>query len=527
MNKAKKEIKTRAEFDERIRELVALVKQQAVVFPNDTADLQLARVKRAKGDPLYFFETYFPHYVTSPFADFHREEVDKIVEVLNSTEAVIMGEAWSRGYAKSSLFAIMLPIWAAVTKLSNFTIAVAADKELAMERTAAIRVELQYNARIRQDFPEMAMEEGSGEEHDFIVPNNVRMRAQGYKQGIRGKSHGPHRPRLIIIDDLESHKDTNPKIGVEKLKYVVEEAFGAFGSKGGVIVWLGNMTHSQHAISLFYERCKNETDNPGISFRKVIAEENGISNWKEAYPIAKLRQIEQVMGKHGYARHYLMKPGIDGDVFKDEWFRFVNPYALAQMQQENKINLGFEIKLPTHEELLAAPKITFTDPSMGEKETNDYKATITVAFWGGHYWIIDVKIQKCTIIEMLEYMYEVDKRYKTRQFMEDIFWQKLIREYLPAVAAKKGYTLPIAGHSPRLNKGERILALQPLFQYGSIFHCVQSKDWNLMKEQLLGFPNAGNDDGPDALAAAIEMFKHTAVERTYETLERGNEWKLY
>lgn len=514
----KKQIKTREEFEERIRDLVTQIKERAVIFPNDTADLQLARVKDAKRDPLYFFYTYFPHYVTSKFAGFHKEEVEKIVAALRTDESVIFAEAWSRGFAKSSILAVMLPIWVSMVKLSNFDIFVGADKELAMERTAAIRAELQYNERLRYDFPELKMDEGSGEEHDFVIPNNVRCRAQGYKQGIRGKTHGPHRPRLIIIDDLESHKDTNPKMGQEKLKYVLEDAFGAFGNQGGVLIWLGNMTHSHHAISQFYERCVNEPDNPGIRFRKVISEENGTSNWPEAYPIKKLRALEQVMTKHGYARHYLMKPGIDGEVFKEEWLRFYNPFSPKPITNMP----GFEFKYPGREDLMAAPMVTFADPSLGNGETNDYKAIVTVAFWNGFYWIMDVAIRKCTLIEMLDYMYEVDKRFKSRIWMEDIFWQKMIREYLPQVAAKHGYVLPIAGHSPRLKKEERILALQPILEFGHIYHCVQGLDWNLMKEQLVGFPNAGYDDGPDALAAAIEMFKHMANVNKYETVERGN-----
>lgn len=520
----KKQIKTREEFEDKIRDLVALIQERAVVFPNDTADMQLARISKVKGDPLFFFETYFPHYVTSPFASFHREEVEKIVRVLRTDESVIFGEAWSRGFGKSSILAIMLPIWVSLVKLSQFEIYVAADKELAMERTASIRAELQYNARLRYDFPEVAMAEGSGEEHDFVMPNNCRHRAQGYKQGIRGKTHGPHRPRLIIVDDLESHKDTNPKMGGEKLRYVTEDAFGAFGDKGGVLIWLGNLTHSHHALSQFSERCLNEPENTGIRFRKVVSEENGASNWPEAYPIKKLRAIEQVMTKIGYARHYLMKPGVDGDVFKEEWFRFYNMFNPKPI--ENMPGFGF--KFPGREDLLAAPMITFTDPSLGNGETNDYKATVTLAFWNGFYWIMDVKIQKSTIIEMLEYMYDVSERFPgTRQYMEDIFWQKLIREWLPQVAVRKGYVLPIAGHSPRLKKEERILAIQPLFEFSNIYTCVQGADWNLMKEQLIGFPNAGYDDGPDALAAAVEMFKHVHARTGYETLQPNNHTTLY
>jgi len=555
MKKPIKDIKNRAEFDAKIRELTELIKEKTVVFPHDTADLQLARVNNAKRSPLFFAKTYFPHYITAEFSKFQIREVESIAKALEGDEAVIRANAWFKGSGKSSLLAIAIPIWAAINRMSNFTIVVGADKELAMERSAAIKAELTHNARLRYDYPGIAMEEGQGEEHDFVMPPACRIRAQGYKQAIRGKTFGPHRPRLIIVDDLESHKDTNPRLSEKKLEFVKEEAFCAFGSKGGLLIWLGNLTHSHHALSLFYEQVKDDPDNKYMAFTKVVAEKDGKSTWPEAYPEKKLRAIESVIGKMAYSRQYLMNPGIDGEVFREDWLKFVNPFSLDSRLRGNgkgegvalecydtgrgngkgkgvalecydtgrgnEVGTGFGFKLPTHEDLLKAPKITFTDPSLGNGETNDYKAVVTVAFWGGFYWIMDVAIRKMTIVEMLNYMYDVDSRYVTRHFMEDSFWQKLIREYLPQVAVSRGYTLAIRGHSPRLKKEERILALQPLFQFGHIFHCVAGTDWNRMKEQLLAFPNAGYDDGPDALAAAIEMFKHTAQSSNYETMERG------
>ncbi len=105
--------------------------------------------------------------------------------------------------------------------------------------------------------------------------------------------------------------------------------------------------------------------------------------------------------------------------------------------------------------------------------------------------------------------------------MEQNFWQKLIWQYLPQKAQEKGYMLPIRGVENRLKKEERILSLQPLFEWGLIWHCVMGKDWSLLKEQLLGFPNAGYDDGPDALAGCIERFKQVANANRYETIQRG------
>jgi len=517
-------IRNRKEFEDRIRELTATIRERAVVFPNDTADQQLARIKEAKCDPLYFARTYFPHYVTAEFADFHEEEMRKAAEALDGDESQIIAEIWFRGGGKSSLLAIILPIWAAVTGKVMFTIHVGADRELSKERTVAIRLEYQHNARLRHDYPEIAMDEGIGEETDFNTPTNVRYRAQGYRQTIRGKMNGPHRPRLIIVDDLEGHTDTNPRIARQKYEFVTEEAFGAFGEKGGVLIWLGNLTNSQSALNQFVKKCEQEPDNRFVRVRAVRAVEDGKSAWESAYPLKKLEAIQAVIGKHGFDRHYLMKPGIDGDVFKEDWLLQYNPHNRWNQELAGKIkNVGINIVLPSWEDLQVARTVTYCDPSLGGGETNDYKAIVTLAQFGGLYYVVDICLRRMSILDMLDYMYQVDKRFRTRHFMESNFWQKIIWQFLPQKAEEYEYMLPVSGVESRLKKEERILMLEPLYQWGHIINCTVGDDWEQMKEQLVGFPHAEYDDGPDALAGAVAQFRVMSQVVGYESLQRrGN-----
>lgn len=535
MAKKQIEIRDRVDYEERIRELAALIRERAVPWADDSAEKQIRRKARARQDVLYFAETYFPHYVTEGWAEFHREEMEKLSRALEGDVGRIQAEIWSRGFGKTTLCGIILPIWATeIKRLNRYCIHVGADKDLAKERTAAIKLELQLNARLRHDWPELGMEEGAGEDHDFKTPGNGRFRAQGYRQAIRGKMHGPHRPRLIIVDDLESHLDGNPEIADKKLKFVLEEAYGAFGKQGGLLVWLGNLTTKESALSRFVEKCDGEPESEYFGYRIVKAEEDGKESWAAAYPRQKLEAIQAVMGKSGYERHYLMRPVRDGGVFKEEWMRWWNPWAesgirgaadaacgKSEFATPRGAGLGLP-RMPGWEELKRAQTITYCDPSLGGGESNDYKAVVSVAFWGGMYWIVDIWIRKATILEMLHYMYEVERRWRSRVYMEQNFWQRIIWEYLPQVAAEEGYMLGISGVENRIRKEERILKLQPLFEWGHIWSCVISRDWELMKDQLTGFPGAGYDDGPDALAGAIERFGQIASQNRYETIERGN-----
>jgi predicted phage terminase large subunit-like protein len=515
---AEKRNMTRREFDERIKDLTKLITEQTIAFADDSALKKVERISRAKTDLIYFAKTYFPHYIYSEFADFHVEELSDIQEALDTNQTSIVAEAWFRGSGKSSLLAVILPIWAGITKRSYFTIFSGADRELTRERTICAKLEFVYNGRLRYDYPDFGMDINHGEETDFEV-NGIRYLALGYKMAIKGKMHGRHRPRLIIIDDLESHLDTNPKIAEKKYMYVTEEAFGGFGPKGGLMLWLGNLTNSSSALHKFIERCKAEP-NPYMRNRIVKAlDDDGNSRWPQAYTKENLDAKKAVMGKAGFDRHYLMKPGIDGDIFKEDWLRFYNPFGQGSQNVKAIQDSGFNIQLPTLDELRQAPTISYCDPSLGANETNDYKSIVTVAMWSGMHWILDVFVRRCSILDMLDYMYELDTRFKTRHFMETNFWQRIILNFLPQKASEKGYILPICGVENRLKKEERILTLEPLFQWGHIVSCVVGKDWNLLKEQLIGFPNAGNDDAPDALAGAVARFREIATANKYERVE--------
>jgi predicted phage terminase large subunit-like protein len=528
------QIKNTVDYQQRLRDLRKSIYTKTPPFPGDTPAARAKRIKLAKSDYYFFARTYFKHYIQSDFADFQREEIDKVIQAVRDYDSKIIGEFWFRGSGKSVNFAIGLPIWFTINKLVMFDIFIGKDQKIISERTLAIRAELMYNRALQHDFPDLGMLDkageplAEGEEADFEAPNGARFLALGYKMSIRGRIHMQHRPRYIVVDDLENHLDKNPVISKEKLDYIMGEAFGACGSDGGVIVWLANLTHSQSAANMYVERCDSEPENQDIGYRLVAGvDENGEPTWKAAFTRSRLDRIRSVMGQAEFDRHIMMKPKIEGGVFKEDWLRFYNPYAVSaikEIQANNRLTRAMKEKainleiLPGIDELREGQIISYCDPSLGKKESNDYKAIMTVSFTAGLYFILDCYVRRATIREMFDHMYWLNGRYKTRLFMEDNFWQILLWEFIPQIAKEKGYVLPVYGISNTLSKEERILMLQPLFEHGFIHHCTTGKDTQVWKEQLLGYPNMSNDDAPDALSGAIQRYKEVNAKMAYEKL---------
>lgn len=528
------QIKNVGEYQQRLRDLRKTIWTKTPPFPGDTAEAKAKRIKRAKADYYYFAKTYFSHYIQSDFAYFQREEIDKVITSIKNYESKIYGEFWFRGSGKSVNFAIGLPIWFTITKQVMFDIFIGKDQKIISERTLAIRAELMFNRALQHDWPELGLLDragepmAEGEEADFESPNGARFLALGYKMSIRGRIHMQHRPRYIVVDDLENHLDKNPMISKEKLDYILGEAFGACGNEGGVIVWLANLTHSQSAANMYVERCDSEPDNHDIQYRLVAGvEENGEPTWKAAFTRKRLESIRSVMGQAEFDRHIMMKPKIEGGVFKEEWYHFYNPYTMSfvkEMERNNRLTSQMQEKLvnldrmPTYEDLLNSQIVTYCDPSLGKKESNDYKAIDTKAMWEGRYWTLDRCVRRMSIQEMFVYMYGLDKKYKTRMLMEVNFWQILLMEFIPQIAVKMGYVLPVRGIINSLSKEERILMLQPLYENGFMIDCTAGRDTQTFKEQLFGFPNMSNDDGPDAESGCISGFKEINAAMSYDGL---------
>jgi len=464
---------TEKQFEKRLAELLNNIRSKTTVFQDNEQDDIEKRIEQGKS--FYnFAKTYFPHYCDKPFGTFQKA----CVENTNSKKQIV-AIAGPRGFGKSVLLAIIKPIWGALYGKYKFCVFVGESRELSEERTLAIRAEFQCNTRLINDFGEQ-LNFNIGSEHDFVIKAGIRFLALGYKQAIRGKMFGPYRPDWIVIDDFENINSRNPKIARQKLEYVREEAFGALAQKGS-IVWLGNLTHKETAFYMLKVLVQNTDEYLGIKFLCYPAEKDGIPLWPEGgYTLEALETMRQTMGSIGYQRHMLMIPVVEGNIFKNEWFKYYeqNPEPMPQL-------------------------VTCCDPSFSA--SGDYKAIITIGIHNAKYYLFDIWIRKTTIDTMFHKLYQIDQQFNTRIYMESTFWQSVLWKFLPEYAPSYGYILPLSKYSSRLSKAQRIERLEPLYEWGNILHPLpRNNDLEMLEEQLRNYPDHAHDDGPDVLAACID-----------------------
>ena len=105
----------------------------------------------------YFVSHYFPHYVRSESrSQLHEYLFKKLPEVLRKPTSVNLADAAPRGEAKSTLVSQLFTLYCLVTQRKKYTLIVMDSIDQAYPMLEAIKTELEFNQRLKTDFPEVA-----------------------------------------------------------------------------------------------------------------------------------------------------------------------------------------------------------------------------------------------------------------------------------------------------------------------------------------------------------------------------------
>lgn len=475
-------------------------------FVGDTPKQKRERIVTASGDTweafAFFCTTYFPHVFTRPFCEIH-EDMFHETEISRG----VIGITGFRGLGKTVLIGVIYPIWK-IIKGSRYVIHTAADIDLAEERTSFTLHELKNNKRLIQDYPDLTpMDE---DEARFFLKNNALIRARSIKQSHRGtiNPRTAKRPDLIICDDIDKEENQgNQTIGRRKLDKITQELAGALDPHSpGKVIWLGNLVHPNYAICQFKasieaeikaenpeattdtSRCLKTSQKAILSYS--LENPDGTSTWEEQYPTEMLPDLRKRYGHTGYQREMLGKPVIEGNIFKNDWFKRYR--AIPEPSKIRRVWL-------------------YADPAWGEKGC--YKAVISIGYDGNRFFVMHVWIRQTANTKFFRYYYdayhELDKIYrsKLRAAIETTFGQGRILSDLDQWAKEQG--LPELSHhikkiDNKENKNLRIERTETVIETGKVVF-PDGQDMPTLISQFLTYPD-GYIDGCDALAGCLERF---------------------
>lgn len=478
-----------AEFDKKYQEIIQTLQEE--VTPLDKSGKR-GRLQDAEFDFFKFFETYLPHYAGQEVAEFHREIVDyfeKEFEVVCPFVA-----AAPRGFGKSTLlFGFVL--WCLLFKKKKFMVYLSATEDLAKDFTEFLLLELKLNERINQDF---TFSTSRSEKADFVV-NGIRVFSRGADQAVRGFKYRNNRPDCFIIDDMEKDKAAaNPRLVIEREK-IIKEAIMPAIAPGGHLFIIGTIIRKRSVLGkiLLHNDAPYNTWQRKIyrALEWVDGEERSI--WESRWPTKHLKTLRVTMGTIAFNKEYQNNPGDEeSEAFQESWI-------MGNLYDLNEI------------EISRLTKVTMIDPSARHKDTNDYKAIVTLGLDQEKmiYYILNAWIKKTSIKNMIYATYRIYKKFTPVVVgVESNGFQSLIKIVYDMIAEQVGFLLPIKQVENWENKEDRIMTLSPIFEVGRVKTKREyDDDTGLLIEQLLFFPSTVvHDDGPDALAGAYKLLKDYA-----------------
>ncbi len=519
---------TKPEFQRQYTEILGRLFREVNAFADVSESAKEARRSQTLADPFAFFTTYLPHYFSQEFAPFHHELValleqrpassqkkqsqkikppetgNRELGTLVLTPVVV---AAPREFAKTTITSFGYVLHQIAHHLRHFIIIASDTEDLASDLTGYLYLELLHNERLKCDFGELVRDHWAVD--DFVTLTDVRLKARGRGQRLRGLKHKQHRPDLIILDDLENDQQArSPELVKKLLSWITGAVYPAIEASGSLF-WIGTILARQSALHTAIHseeepwrhwtrrlyRALEDVVAPAsppanLAGRDAGATGGATSLWPGRHPVAKLLEQKRLMGSLAFNREKQNDPVDEGGVFQEAWFRF---YHSGDLSGKDLIVAGF------------------FDPSIGTGETADYKAVLTVGLERQEmiFYVLDAYIRRGTLDEALRAAFIRHEQWNYWLFgVEDNLFQRLLLREFDRLGRERGVVLPVRGVTARTAKETRISRLSALVERGQIRFCRGQGNQDLLLEQLLYFPaRTVHDDGPDALEGAMGLLE--------------------
>jgi hypothetical protein len=398
--------------------------------------------------------------------------------------------AAARSHAKSTIVALAYPLHQIVFRLRHFIILVSETEDQAADETEFMKLELEENPRLRQDFG-LGRREGAWETGDFETTTGTRVLARGKRQRVRSARYRQWRPDLIIVDDIESDESVrNPRTIKRVYEWLRGEVYGTMDTGCSFFV-IGNLLAKRSVMgNLLYDE-----DLDGVVERRIyraIDPATGEPLWPARWPLSELAAKKRFMGSVLFEREYNCNPQNPESYFREEWFRYYDPAELA----------GRNLSV-----------YSFNDPATGEGKTGDSHAIVTIALDREELvvYVLDAFIQRVSIDSLLHKSWQIYDDYHPLLFgLEKNGFQVLLRRDYERMARERGYYLPLKLEDHRTPKtgdtGRIVGTLSSLVERGKLRFRRGHSDQDRLVEQLiyLDEPSVA-DDGPDALEGAVAL----------------------
>ena len=262
---------------------------------------------RCETDLGLFCRVFFPRHCRQAFSPLHRylfrqyrrQQHRPLLEREGRNYAV----AAPRGYAKSTIASLLLPLHDIVYRCEGYIIIVSATLAQSVGKLKNIRAELAENRMLRECFAPQIGRVTSRQ----LVANDIAVEAFSVGTELRGITYRHYRPTKIVIDDGEDSEAVESAEQREKLAVWFKEVLENLGNAYTNVIVIGTLLHTDSLLANILKR----PDFESRVFRAIesFAENTALwEQWRERFnDLSDSHRLETARGFFELHRDAMLK----------------------------------------------------------------------------------------------------------------------------------------------------------------------------------------------------------------------------
>lgn len=505
----------------------------------------IAERRRLVADELrgfeYFARTYFPHYGRAEPSVLHRYLFERLPAIVRSPRGERDAVAAPRGEAKSTIVSLIFVLWCVVLKLKHYPIIVMDAFEQACEMLEGLKAELEANPRLLSDFPEACGQGRVWRVGCIVTAGDVKVEAFGSSKKIRGRRHGPHRPDLAVLDDIENDENVATPGQRDKLERFVTKGVLSLGPPDDSMdaILIGTVLHYDSVLSRFL---KNRLWHRKV-FRAILQWPDRMDLWERFEEMLLAAESPDSGMSQALGFYQLNQAAMDAGA-QVSW-PAVRPLVQLMIKRARDGHAAFDSEQQNDpisgDDAPFANSIRFwvnrlaewvfygsCDPSMGRGGAGRDPSAVLVGGFNRAVGVLDVvhaQIRRRTPDRLIAEIIEAQAEFGCTVWgFEAVVFAEFMRQELVRRSAEAGTPVPAIPLTPIADKALRIESIQPHMHNGLIrLHSSQTT----LIDQLKHYPKADHDDGPDALQMLWMLCITGGVgagAQVHDTTARGREY---
>lgn len=468
--------------------------------------------------PMLFGLLYFPHHLSTPdgqitLSDMHVEWCDQAKRWIAPNREPRQNrttEVGPRNSGKSTWWFLIMPTWAGAHQHRKFAAAFSDSATQAETHLLTFRHELETNALLRLDFPELCRParklRGTAESDNvgmYIAANRFVFAARGVDTKSLGLKVGDQRPDLLILDDIEPGEENySPALKEKRLGALIDSILPL--NEFAAVVLVGTVTMPDSIVHDLVRTVTQPGDPaqwitdqrfvchyyPALDTDETTGELRSI--WPEKWPVAYLKSIRHT---RDFKKNFQNDPtGRDGDYFTAD-----------------DITYG---SLPAVNAMLLS-----IDPAVTSKAKSDFTACAVIGCQPAQYGIEGGR-RTVSQPKRCEVRYAVARRVQVGEPLRA--WVLAVLADHPdtrgvLIETNQGgdawkailHDLPVPIRTVHNTVPKEVRAATLATRYQTPVNCrrvIHTEAHPQLEAQLVGFPKSAYDDLVDAVGNGVAVF---------------------